>query len=311
MAVPTQIGRYRVVRELFQSGMDVVYLGHDGVLGRNVLIKCSSKAPADDKGRESLSHIYEREAKHLATLTHPNIVTIADLGEEEGRPYIVMVPEAEGTWHRVTSLECAIRDGISIGAAFRTMVDVLNGLAHIDEHGILHGGITPAHVLERRPFPAQIMDFSLARPLPRTRTGIRPPGTLSPEAIRGKKMDGRHDLFAVGSILYGLLAGHPPFHPDNITEMLYRIVIEEPDMTAIPTGSSWEGIRSVITCALQKNPQDRYPDAAAMSKDLVLALEGLGKEAERMVNCRHPEDLPTGPLVLPVPKLPPLPGESG
>jgi serine/threonine-protein kinase len=285
-----KIGRYRVTGEVSRVPEGDLYLARDEVLNRDVLVKLLPEAASDDP---ELRARFAREARLLAELNHPNIVTVVDVAEAADRSFIVMARQ------RCTSLQNAIKEGVTIRDALRVVAEVLDGLAYVHSHGIVHRAVTPSNILMPEGAEAQIMCFFYARYMgsPLMAGTGRIIGTASPEVVRGHTYDGRHDLFAVGCILYGLLAGVPPFHSEDQTAMLHRVAQEPVDMTLIPSGPEWGQLRAIIERSLQKRREDRFPDAVLMSGALVCAVKELGGEADRMVSCECPQDLPTGSLL--------------
>jgi serine/threonine protein kinase len=272
MGVPERIGRYRLLAELGQGAMGTVYRGRDETLDRDVAVKVMSKGLADADGRAR----FLREARAAARLQHPNIVVIYELGEHEGAPFMVL-ELLEGV-----DLQRAIDGGIRPDprVTLPVVLQLLAGLGHAHEHGIVHRDVKPSNVFLPFGRPAKIMDFGVARlaGLGTTTTGVvvGTPNYMSPEQVASGELDGRSDLFSAGLILYELVTGERAFRADSLVSMMYKILHEAPDLGLIPEGHQWARLRAVLARALARQVSDRYPDARAMSAELGLALSDLG-----------------------------------
>jgi serine/threonine-protein kinase len=273
MAMPERIGRYRVLGLVGQGAMGVVYHGRDDSLDRDLALKLM-KGASDAESRAR----FLREARSAARLQHPNIVTIFEAGEHDGAPFMAM-ELLEGV-----DLQRAIEAGLRPDPAVTLpiVLQLLAGLGHAHEHGIVHRDVKPSNLFLPRGRPAKIMDFGVARLAGGTAaTGIvGTPNYMSPEQARGTSLDGRSDLFSAGLILYELVTGEKAYRGDSIVALLYKIAHEDADLSLLPRGARWERLRSVLTRALKRNPEERYPDARAMRDELTLALQDLGGAAD-------------------------------
>jgi len=277
MDVPVRIGRYEVLGVLGQGAMGTVYRGRDDRLERDVALKVMSKGLADPDSRAR----FEREAKAAAKLQHPNIVVIYELGEHEGAPFMAL-ELLEGV-----DLQRGIDSGIRPDprATLPVVLQLLDGLGHAHEHGIVHRDVKPSNVFLPLGRPAKIMDFGVARltGIGTTTSGVVV-GTanyMSPEQASAGEIDGRSDLFSAGLILYELVTGEKAYKADSFVAMLYKIVHEPPDLSLIPGGGEWQRLRAVLARALARKADDRFPDARAMSADLAQALVDLGGTVDR------------------------------
>jgi serine/threonine-protein kinase len=271
MSVPPQIGRYRILGELGRGAMGTVYRGRDEALERDVAIKVMSVRGADADARARFS----KEGRAAARLQHPNIVTIYELGEHQGAPYMAL--ELLEGMDLQQAIEAGIRPDPRV--TLPIVLQALAGLGHAHEHGIVHRDVKPSNVFLPRGRPAKIMDFGIARLAdgPTTRKMlVGTPNYMSPEQVRTGDLDGRSDLFSVGLILYELVTGEKAYRGDTVVAVLYKITNERPDLGLLPPGPRWEKLRAIITRALQRKAEDRYPDARAMSADIEEALRDLG-----------------------------------
>ena len=273
-----RIGRYLITGRIGRGGMGMVYRGLDEALEREVAVKTLVGEGTEDS--EGLRR-FKVEAKAAARLQHPNIVTVYEMGEDRGRHFIAMemLPGVD--------LETLLRSGEEIPLAEKldVVTQVCRGLAYAHERGIVHRDIKPSNVRLLDDGTAKIMDFGIAKlgGTHLTKTGMMV-GTvhyMSPEQVRGKPLDGRSDVFSVGVILYELLAGERPFRGEGATQVLYKIVNEEPppvDLAAL--GDFAPRLQEILSRALAKDPDARYPSAAALGYDLAGVLEGVRKTGD-------------------------------
>ncbi len=273
--------RYRIEAELGRGGMGVVYRGHDTLLNRPVALKVLSKAgQLDSAGRARLL----REAQAAAKLNHPNIVSIYDAGEQDEAPYIVM-ELIEGQ---------SLRDhqDRSIDHTLKIVRQVCAALEHAHAHGIIHRDLKPENIFITRTQTAKLMDFGLARAADAphlTEEGMIV-GTfsyLAPELIQGQPASVQSDLYALGVMLYELVANRPPFIGDNLTAVisqhLYAPVVPPSTYNAAVTSE----LDALIVHLLNKRPEDRPASTADVLRSLDLI-----ESTEAMPIAAKPEELP-------------------
>jgi serine/threonine-protein kinase len=261
-----RIGRYLVTGRIGRGGMGMVYRGRDETLDREVAVKTLT---AEGSFEPESRRRFEIEAKAAARLQHPNILTVFELGEDRGVPFIAMelLPGAD--------LESLMRGGEQLGLRekLEAVTQVLRGLHYAHERGIVHRDIKPSNVRLLDDGGVKIMDFGIAKlgGTNLTRTGYMV-GTvhyMSPEQIRAQELDGRSDVFSVGVILYELLAGRRPFPGEAATDVLYKIAhVEPPPPPLEALGALGEPLRAVVAKALAKPREQRYTSAAAMADEL-------------------------------------------
>jgi len=264
-----RIGKYLVTGRIGRGGMGMVYRGYDEVLEREVAVKTLiAEASLDDESRRR----FEIEAKAAARLQHPNIVTVYELGEDRGVPFIAMELLAG------TDLETLMRSGetVLLQEKLDVMIQVCRGLAYAHEHRVIHRDIKPSNIRLLEDGTAKIMDFGIAK---LAGTGVTKTGMMvgtvhymSPEQIRGTPLDGRSDVFSVGVILFELLSGCRPFGDGTATEVLYRIVHDPPLPLEGDLGACGPEVREVLGRALAKDPAARQPGAARLADELSHAL---------------------------------------
>ncbi len=244
--------------------MGAVYLAHDPDLKRDVAVKVMSGSSGDPKLRER----FEREARAVAKLCHPNIVTVHDLGHDEnGAPFIAM-ELLEGS-----DLQKLVEAGrLSFGDKLEMLVQVLGGLGHAHQNGIVHRDIKPANIFVLRDGTAKIMDFGVARWMQtqKTQSGliVGTAGYISPEQLRGKPADGRSDIFSLGVVLFEILTQQALFPGDNIETIFFKTLGRKTPTLAAPNGRELPALQAVLERALAKEPEARFPTAEEMKKAL-------------------------------------------
>jgi tRNA A-37 threonylcarbamoyl transferase component Bud32 len=260
------IGKYNIVKPLGKGAMGMVYLAHDTILERDVALKVMVANIADDP---ELNERFKREAKAVARMTHPNVVNVFDLGSHtDGSPYIAM------ELLKGMDLQKAMRQTppLELDRKVAVIVQVLAGLAHAHQAGIVHRDIKPANIFIQQDGSVKIMDFGVARLTTASMTGtgniVGTADYMSPEQVKGAKVDGRSDVFSVGCMLFELIAGRRPFHSDNLMAIFYKITHEEPNFDLVPTGEQYDALLPLLKKSLAKNLEDRYQTAYEFAVEL-------------------------------------------
>ncbi len=239
------LGHYRIVEQIGEGGMGVVYRAHDERLDRDVAIKVLPEEVAEDPDRLAR---FEREAKLLASLNHPNIATLHGLEEEDGQRFLVMeLVEGE-------SLASVISRGrIPVDEALPLALQIAKALEAAHERGIIHRDLKPANVMVDGEGEVKVLDFGLAKAwqddasdddlthsptltAQKTADGVilGTAAYMSPEQARGKAVDKRADIWAFGCTLYEMLTGSRAFAGDTATDILAAIITSEPDWDELP-----------------------------------------------------------------------------
>jgi serine/threonine protein kinase len=221
---PSTIGRYELVSELGRGAMGVVYKASDPVLGRSVAIKTINMALERD-GIENYEARFYQEARAAGGLSHPNIVTVYDVGKNGDIAYMAM-EFVEGV-----ELRDLLSSGrpLPVAQAISIAAQVAEGLAYAHERGIVHRDIKPPNIMVTPGGSVKIADFGIARmraseSLTQTGMMLGSPKYMSPEHVLGKRADQRGDIFSLGIILYEMLTGSAPFGGENVTALMYQIV---------------------------------------------------------------------------------------
>jgi tetratricopeptide (TPR) repeat protein len=281
------IGKYQVRRVIGRGSMGTVYEALDPVFQRKVALKTVS--PRESDGPE-LKARFVREAQAAGRLQHRNIVTVYDVGEEKGQPYIAM-ELVEGF-----DLERVIQEKRPLAVEWK--IDVLRqiceGLAHAHGNGIVHCDIKPANVRVSAEGEVKIVDFGIALLQSSAGTGhvAGTPHYMAPEQIEGKAVDLRADIFSVGAIAYELFAYRKPFEAESLTGVMSKIAHDElePDASALPA-ADYPGLPGVVLKAMAKDPAERYQDLEQMRN----ALEALVRQAAPRLLARERDAGPRPP----------------
>jgi serine/threonine protein kinase len=260
---PVIIGRYEVVSRLGQGGMGSLYLARDPKIGRLVAIKLVRQEFDSPDARQR----FAREAQSAGTLRHPNIVTIFDVDEHDGLPFIAMEYIDGETLGEIVKRKALL----PITKRLQWVEDLCNGLAYAHRQGVIHRDIKPANLMVDTEGSLKILDFGLARrdasKFTQSHVIIGTPNYMSPEQIRGANIDTRSDIFSVGALLYEVLAYKEAF-PGAVHQTMHKILHEEPELITDIVPGLDPGVVRILARALVKDRDGRYPDLSQMKNDL-------------------------------------------
>ena len=253
-----RIDHYRITRKIGQGGMGIVYAAHDERLDRQVAIKMILDAGADATARER----FWREARAAASVSHPHVCQLYEIGETEGQLYIVM-ELLEGQ-----SLDSRLESGpIDVPEALTTSLSILGALDALHERAIVHRDLKPSNVFLTK-FGVKLLDFGLARPVINDQLAtaqdltlpgkvVGTPAYMAPEQLSGQPTDARVDLFAVGVMLYEMITGKSPFAGAGMIDTMHAILNDRPPVL---TGSSTvDAVDRIIQRALEKRAAASSP----------------------------------------------------
>lgn len=260
-----QIGRYTIQGELGRGAMGVVYKAFDPLVERTLAIKT---IPVNVEGPDLLVHRLQLEAKSVGQLEHPNIVTLYDAGEANGVFYIAMqFVQGETLRDRITR-----QRWFALKEIQEFLRQIGSALDYAHQHGVIHRDIKPSNIMITSEGNVKLADFGIAKLAGgATTTGLimGTPSYMSPEQALGKPLDGRSDIFSLGSILYELITGGEQAFPGtNASTVLYRIVHESPSpITALQPGFD-PALEAIVLKSLAKQPEQRYSTCAELAAAL-------------------------------------------
>jgi serine/threonine-protein kinase len=268
-----RLGRYEVIDLLGVGGMGTVYRARDATLGREVALKALAEA---FRGDSASLRRFEREARVLATLNHPNIATIYGFERLDGSPFLVL-ERVEGD----TLTERLSRGALPVADALAVALQIVAGLEEAHAQGVIHRDLKPSNVMLTRAGRVKLVDFGLAKTVdsratsqktvePITKVGIVL-GTaryMSPEQVMGEDVDARTDVWAFGCVLYEMLTGQPAFPGRSVSEAVAAVLRDDPDWRALPADTP-PGITRLLRRCLRRNRHDRLQHIGDARLDLV------------------------------------------
>jgi len=276
-----QVGRYQVLERIGRGAMATVYRAYDPEINRTLALKFLQPDLCVEEEHRSR---FLREAKAAGALSHPNIVTVFDVGEIQGRPYIAM-ELLDGT-----PLSEILRQGIGmpIREVVETGIQLARALDYAHSRGIFHRDIKPSNMVRLKDGNTiKVTDFGIARidggeDTQHTRVGtvLGTPQYMSPEQAMGEKVDGRSDLFSAGVVLYQLLAGHAPFEATSIVTLAHRIAKEDPTPIEKLRSDVPPALRRVLERCLKKQPDKRFQTGRELAVALAKVIRDINEESD-------------------------------
>ncbi|MGE5325516.1 MAG: protein kinase domain-containing protein [Deltaproteobacteria bacterium] len=266
--VLTKAGRYQIVSELGRGSMGVVYQGFDPLIGRTVAIKTMLIEGLSSTEFQEYKARFQREAQAAGILAHPNIVTVYDFGEDEGVLYLAM------EFLQGDSLQDLVekQNILPVETIIPIFEQVCSALDHAHKNNIVHRDIKPANIMILNSGLVKVTDFGIAKimSMGMTQAGqiLGTPNYMSPEQVKGRTVDGRSDIFALGVILYELVTGEKPFGGQNITTVIYKIINENPIPPRELDSTIHQGLSFVISKALAKAPEERFQTCRELAEAL-------------------------------------------
>ena len=262
--------RYQIIRTLGEGGMANVYLGYDTILERNVAVKVLRGDLAND---EKFVRRFQREALSASSLSHPNIVEMYDVGEDDGQYYIVMEYVEGKTLKQLLKK----RGSLTITEVIDIMSQLTDGMAHAHDSFIIHRDIKPQNIMILENGVIKITDFGIAMALnstqlTQTNSVMGSVHYLPPEQANGKGSTIKSDIYSMGILMYELLSGGVPYKGDNAVEIALKHLKEPLPSIKKVLPEIPQSIENIILKSTAKNPQNRYKDAREMYNDIVTAL---------------------------------------
>jgi serine/threonine protein kinase len=267
------VGRYRVVEVIGHGAMGEVHKAFDPVLKRNVAIKMLTAQHGLD---EDMRRRFEREAQSAAQLNHPNIITVYELGEENGNTFIAMELLAGLDLKEMIGTP-ALRD---LGERLRIMDQVLAGVAFAHDRGVVHRDLKPANIRVLPNGQIKVVDFGLARMATgaqMTQAGmiLGTPQYMAPEQVQGERAEAAADVFALGAVFYEILTGKRAFYGDNLHSILGKVLTEPPEPLLALSPEVPAAVEAVVMRALAKDRRERYANAGELRAALHAAVPSL------------------------------------
>jgi serine/threonine protein kinase len=268
----TKLGKYVIQSELGSGAMGVVYRAEDPRLGRLVALKTTN---AEVAGNPNLLKRFYREAQAAANLTHPNIVTIYEIDEANGLPFIAMeFLEGENLQKIISE-----RREVGIVEKLQIIIDTCKGLNYAHQHGVVHRDIKPGNIVVLNTGQVKIVDFGIARVgvSSMTRTGdvLGTVMYMSPEQVQGQTVDARSDVFSLGVVLYELLTYQVPFPGEDVPSILLKILNEAPETITRYLPQCPPQLEQIVQRALAKDREERYQSAEDMALELHRIADGV------------------------------------
>lgn len=298
------LGKYQIIREIARSN-DIVYEAYDPAMNRRVALKeLNMPTGIGDKQMKERRARFSREAKAAGSLSHPNVVTIFEVGEDNGRPYIAMeYLEGNNLRQRLD-----VEGKLEVTDAVDIAVQVLAGLQYAHDHGVIHRDVKPENIQLLPDGRVKLTDFGIARLTFEPTLTIDgqifgTPSYMSPEQVVGKEIDARTDVFSTGIILYEALTGIKPFTGDNVVTISHAIThAQPPDPQSVPYG-----VVQILRKSLDKQPANRHHSA----KDMAAALKSEMTQPEPPQAMQQPSVYQPNPYGPPPPFPPQQPAPTG
>ena len=278
--------RYEIIRSIGEGGMANVYLGYDEILDRNVAIKILRGDLSND---EKFVRRFQREALSASSLSHPNIVEMYDVGEDNGLYYIIMEYVEGKTLKQLLKK----RGSLTLSEAIDIMVQLTDGMAHAHDSYIIHRDLKPQNIMIQDDGQIKITDFGIAMALnstqlTQTNSVMGSVHYLPPEQASGKGSTTKSDIYSMGIIFYELLTGKLPFKGENAVEIALKQMRDPIPSLKEDNPNIPQSIENIILKATAKNPKNRYEDAKSMHDDLLTALDDERMNEEPLV-YKYPE----------------------
>jgi tRNA A-37 threonylcarbamoyl transferase component Bud32 len=264
------LGHYQIIAQVDEGGMATIYKAVDTHLERNVAIKIIRKENFSPVILDQVLKRFEREAKSLAQLSHPNIVKVIDYGEYENSPYLVMEFLSGG------NLKQRLQEKVNVHAAVGWLIPISHALSYAHHRGVIHRDVKPSNILFTETNEPMLTDFGIAKileaqtgdSLTGSGVGIGTPEYMAPEQGLGQTVDARTDIYALGIVLYEILTGRRPFQADTPMSIVLKHLNEPLPSPRQFDPTISELAEQILMKALAKKPDDRYADMAAFSAAL-------------------------------------------
>jgi eukaryotic-like serine/threonine-protein kinase len=274
--LPATIGSYRVVDRIGKGAMGVVYSAYDDRSGRSVAIKVMM---ADLEGDPETRERFYREAKIAGRLQHRNLISVYDMGEDQGRLFMVMELLRGRTLNEYLQASPA-----GLETCLDLMAQMCEGLAVAHVHGIFHRDIKPGNIFVQEDGSLKVLDFGVARLADSNMTAsgfiVGTPDFMSPEQARGREIDHRSDIFSTGAVFYYMLSGRKPFSAADLPAVLHKVEAEDP--VPLTEQEAPAGLWRIVARALAKSVTRRYQELGELLADLTRFQRDYDRESREM-----------------------------
>ena len=266
------LGRYRILEQLGEGGMAIVYKAYDTRLESEVAVKVIRTEQLAPSILERTLRRFEREAKALAKLTHSNIVKVLDYGEQDGKPYLVMPYLPGGTLKQLINGKA-----MPYQEAARLLVPIARALAYAHQQGMIHRDVKPSNILITQSGDPMLTDFGIAKiidddttmDLTGTSAAVGTPEYMAPEQVTSKTVDQRADIYALGIIFYEMVTGRKPYQADTPMAVLFKHASEPLPRPKSFVSNLPDSVEQTLLKALAKRPEDRYQEMGEFASTLM------------------------------------------
>ena len=273
-AISGKIGKYEVTRKLSQGGMGVVYLGFDPYNNRPVAIKVAlESAFQDEEVKKKYQKMFFNESRVAGMLDHPNILAVYDAGVDENRYYIVMEYVSGSA---TLKNHCSADKLLPIEKVVEIIFKCCKALDYAHRLGVIHRDIKPGNIMLTGDMDVKIGDFGIAQIIRAGDTQtqlmgfVGSPCYMSPEQVKEEPLTSQTDLFSLGIVMYELLTGRSPFHADNFSSVVRKVLFEDPPPLRLYRSDIPKPLEVIVMKALSKKTSERYKTGTQFSTDLML-----------------------------------------
>jgi len=295
------LGRYHILEQLGEGGMAIVYKAYDTRLEADVAVKVIRTERLAPEILQRAMKRFEREAKSLAQLTHPNLVKVLDYGEYEGKPYLVMPYLPGGTLKQKLQGQ-----PIPWQEAARLLIPIARALDYAHMRGLIHRDIKPSNILITESGEPMLTDFGVAKiideeatvDLTGTSAAVGTPEYMAPEQATSKNVDHRADIYALGIVFYEMVTGRRPFQADTPLAVLFKHASEPLPRPSQFVSTLPDGVEKVLTKALSKRPEERYQNVGEMVHAMESLLSGVASAARPQPELVKPQSAQVKPKAI-------------
>jgi len=288
-AVPAKVGKYEILHEIGQGTTGDVYLSHDLYYGRDVAVKIyHSQQDADSQSAKVARKMFFNEAHIVGKLQHPNILPIFDAGEEHGRYYVVM-EHVRGA--RTLANYCRPDNLLRVEDVIEIIYKCARALHYAHSRGLIHRDIKPSNIMLTPENDVRIIDFGISLLKDADMSVIQgiagSPSYMSPEQVQSQELTRTSDLYSLGAVMYEMLAGVRPFRAGALAQLLNIMVYATPAPIHTLRADVPEELEDIVVQAMQKQPQERFPNGAAFAAELTRVYKRIAEQKHDQIDARE------------------------